>query len=402
MVNLFLCSCTYIKDLPQRDPFVKLYTFKPEKKVSSLQKKDKSVSLTISAVGMPLSKFCRVLSDKTSIGIVYNQSLASSAVTGEFKISNIGEVLNVIARQLNTECLRVGETYFLGKIKKEDRGILVKKVRGFSPDELSQCIKTLLSDVGKVQVFQSGTVCVSDREHVLTRVSQMCEAIEAGFAGSWIVQLYFVVVRKDALVEAGFDMQSSGKLSYDISNSTISVEDLKLDGLFNLISRSNYADMYASPMLLLRDGVKGTWRDGERIPIPKKVVSQYGVVETQGFEYIDTGLNIDSTIRESKSGAVLNIKVSLSDVKGYVEYAPITSQCEFTAECELKQNKVYLIGEISRYKVLDTQKKILNLGTDRGKSTVQVWGCVYRIGEICKGEIIKPRNKMVQGVQSLL
>jgi type II secretory pathway component GspD/PulD (secretin) len=403
LVSLFLCNgCTYVRDLPQRDPFVKLYTFQPSKQKESLQKKDKKTSLTISAKNMPLSSFCRIISDKTFSGIVYNNSLSNSAITGEFKISNVGEVLNVIARQLNVECLKVGDTYFLGNIKKEDRGILVKKVRGYSPDELRQCIRTLLSDVGKVQVFQSGTICVSDREHVLTRVSQMCDSIEAGFSGSWIVQLYFVVVRKDALLEAGFDMQSSGKLSYDISNSTLSVEDLKLDGLFNLISRSNFADMYASPMLLLRDGVKGTWRDGERIPIPKKVVSQYGVVETQGFEYIDTGLNIDSTIRESKNGAVLNLSISLSDVKGYVEYAPITSHCEFTAECELKQNKVYLIGEMARYKVLDTQKKILNLGTDRGKSTVQVWGCVYRIGEICKGKILKPRNNVLKGVQSLL
>lgn len=391
-----------MKDLPQSDPFVKLYTFKPVKEQSIFQSHEKKIPLTISAQGMPLSSFCRIISDKTFIGIVYNKSLANSSISGEFKISNVGEVLNVIARQLNVECLKVGDTYFLGAIKKEDRGILVKKVRGYSPDELKQCIKTLLSDVGQVQVFQSGIIVVSDREHILTRVSSMCKAIESGFAGSWIVQLYFVVVRQDALLEVGFDMQSSGKLSYDIANETIAIEDLKLEGLANLISRSSFADMYASPMMLLRDGVQGSWRDGERIPVPKKVVSQYGVVETQGFEYIDTGLSIDCNIRESKFGAVLNLKVSLSDVKGYVEYAPVTTQCEFKSECELQQNKIYLIGEMSRYKTLDTQKKILNLGTDRGKSTVQVWAKIFRIGETCNGKILKPCNKVVKGVQSLL
>ncbi|MDD5597253.1 MAG: hypothetical protein PHV82_04875 [Victivallaceae bacterium] len=401
-VSILLCSCTYTKQLPHSDPFVKLYDFRPGKSKIVLQKEDKEIPLSISAKNMPLSLFCRVVSDKTFAGIVYNNSLSNSLISGEFKKSDVGEVLNIIARQLDVECLKVGDTYFLGKIKQEDRGILVKRVRGFDASDLRSSITSLLSEVGKCQVFSNGVIVVSDREHVLTRVSQMCDYIEAGFSGSWILQLYFVVVKKDALLEAGFDMESSGTLSYNVSNSTVSLDNVKLDGVFNLISQSNFADMYATPMFLLRDGIEGKWSDGKRIPIPQKTTSTYGVVSTTGFTYVDTGLNISATVRESKSAALLKLSVSLSDVDSYVEYAPVTSQCAFNSECELEQNRVYLVGEMARYKVLDTQKKILNFGTDRGKSTVQVWACVYRIGQVCVGKILKPSGDVVKGVQSLL
>ena len=391
---LFLCSgCSYFGKVPEHDPFVKLYNIKPVSKKPLSSDNGKSLSLTFSAKNMPLSAFCRIVSDKTNVGIVFNSSLSNSLISGEFKDSNVGEVLNVISRQLNVECLRVGATYFLGKIRPEDRGVLVKKVRGFNPDELKTSISTLLSDVGKVEAFSSGIVVVSDREHILSKINTMCNYIEAGFSGSWIVQLYFVIVRKGAMANAGFDTTSSGKFSYDISNSTLNVEDIRLDGLFKVVSQSSFADMYASPMLLMRDGVSGTWKDGERIPIPKKSVSNYGVVTTEDFEYIDTGLNITCTVRESSSGAVLNLNVSISDVIRYVEYSPVTSQCVFNSEFELKQNKVYLIGEMSRYKILNTQNNILNFGTDRGKSVIQVWGSVYRIGDVCKGKILKPDLK---------
>ena len=39
-----------------------------------------------------------------------------------------------------------------------------------------------------------------------------------------------------------------------------------------------------------------------------------------------------------------------------------------------------LIGELSSFKVIDSQKNILSFGRDKGKSVIQVWAQFYRIG----------------------
>ena len=41
--------------------------------------------------------------------------------------------------------------------------------------------------------------------------------------------------------------------------------------------------------------------------------------------------------------------------------------------------KPYLLGELSQFKVLDTQRNVLNFGRDKGKTAMQVWGQLYRI-----------------------
>lgn len=394
MIVLFVCSsCNSKNKFTRVDPFLRLYKYNPSLVKKVIQKKQSSLVLSISAKNMPLSSLCRILSDKTTYGIVFNKSLSNASITGEFKNSDIGEVLNVVSRQLNVECLKVGSTFFLGSIKQEDRGVLVKKVRGFDSEDLSKTIQAMLSDIGRCQVLSNGVVIVSDKEHVISKVSDMLTYIEAGFSGSFILQTYFVSIRKGKLLEAGLEVKSSGALSYDLSNNLLSFDTAKLDGFLNMLSKSNYADVYASPMFLLRDGVTGSWSDGKNIPIPKKSVSNYGVVTTNGYTFIETGLNVNAVVRESLNGVLLKIKVSLSDIEGFVESAPITSICSFNSECELKQNKIYLVGEMSRFKVLNTQKSSLLFGKDKGKSVIQVWVCVYRIGDMLNSKVIKSLKK---------
>ena len=380
MGSLLPCieGCTYVRDVKQDDPFRLLYNAE-RKEVRGEEAKTPEVYLTLSAFQMPLSLFCRILSDKYDIGMVFSHELSERQITAEFKKTDLQSVLNVVSRQIGVDIVRVGNTYFIGALRPEDRGVLVRRIMGYDQQSLNSIVTPMLSQTGKAQVMSNGVLVATDHESVLRRLVEMCDYLDTVYPGSWILQLYFVSLRKDAMLEAGFDTKSSGSISYDIANSKIDLNDIKLEGLFSFGSDSNFTDVFAAPMMVIRDGSTGVWRDGERIPIPKKTVSDAGTVSTTGFEYVDTGFILNATIRESRRGGIVKLDITQSQIKIYVEYSPVTSETQFTLECDLVPGKIYLLGELSIFKRIEQQQNIALFSADAGKTSMQIWAKLYRV-----------------------
>ena len=380
MVLLFICtSCSQLKQVPQDDPFRKLYTARVAQRLGQGGKVEKSPLITLSCYQMPLSLFCRILSDKYKVGMVYSEQLGPKTITAEFKDTDFQSVLNVVSRQLGVDIVRVGNTYFVGTLRPQDRGILVRRVLGYDVDSLRSIVNAMISQQGKSSVMSNSVVVATDHESVIRRIAEMLDYLDTVESDTWIVQLCFVLLRKDALLQAGFDVTSSGTISYNISENSLDLKDFKIDGLLNLASSSSFADIYASPMLLVRDGSTGIWQDGQRVPIPRKTVSSEGTVTTNGYDYVDAGFMVDATVKQSRIGGRLTLKIEMSDIKSYVEEAPVTTQSVYNIDVDLIPNKLYLLGELTQFKVLDQQQNVLNLSTDRGKTVLQVWGQLYRI-----------------------
>lgn len=381
MAILFLCinGCGFVKDVKQDDPFRLLYNGERQVFVAD-SVESPAVYLTLSAFKMPLSSFCRILSDKYDIGMVFSDGLSAREITAEFKRTDLQSVLNVVSRQMGVDIVRVGNTYFIGALRPEDRGVLVRRVLGYDQSSLTSIVTPMLSQTGKANVMLNGVVVATDHESVLRRISEMFDYLDTVDPGSWIVQLYFVALRKDAMIEAGFDMKSSGSLSYDIQESKISVDDLKLDGLFSFGADSNFTDVFAAPMLVIRDGSTGLWKDGERVPIPKKTVSDQGTVSTTGFEYVDVGFNLTATVKEGRKGGFLKLEIKQSQIKNYVEYSPVTSETSFKIEVDLLPEKIYLLGELNTFKQADQQQGTALFSRDSGKTSMQIWCKLYRVG----------------------
>lgn len=380
MVLVFTCiSCSQVRDISASDPFRLLYSAHTVLPRAVSESNFDFPTLSLSCYSMPLPLFCRILSDKFLIGMVYAESLSSKLITAEFKNTDLSSVLNVVSRQLSVDIVRVGNTFFVGSLRPEDRGILVRRVLGFEGSELSSMVSAMLSTTGKSSVISNSIIVVADHDSVIRRISELLDSLDSMDSGTWILQLCFVLLRKDALLEAGFDVKSSGTISYNISENTLDFKDFSLEGLLNLASDSSFYDLYASPMLLIRDGFTANWQDGSRVPVPKRTVSDSGTVTTTGYEYIDTGFLVSATVRESKSGALVTLSVEKSDISDYVEDSPVTTQSVYSTQLEMVPFKPYLLGELSVFKLLDSQNNVLNFGRDRGKVSMQVWGQLYRI-----------------------
>ena len=100
---------------------------------------------------------------------------------------------------------------------------------------------------------------------------------------------------------------------------------------------------------------------------------------TTGYNYTETGFIVSATVKQSKRGGLVTLSIEKSDISSYVEEAPLTVQSVYTTEIEMEPLKPYLLGELSQFKVLDTQRNVLNFGRDKGKTAMQVWGQLYRI-----------------------
>lgn len=391
MVLNVICisGCSYVKTVDQNDPFRRLYSA-GEKKLNQVQVlKEKAHFLTLSCYKMPLPLFCRVLSDKFKIGLVFSEKLVTKELTAEFKETDLSSVLNVLSRQFSVDIVRVGNTFYIGDLRPEDRVTLVRRVLSYDRESLERSITSMLSDKGRSAVMADSVVLVTDVEPAVRRIGEMLDYISVADIPTWILQLCFVAIRKDALNEAGFDISTSGTLSYNISENRLDLKDFKIDGLFNMISQSSFMDLYASPMLLLRDGTQGTWKDGERVPIPRKSVSQYGVVTVTGYDYQHTGFNVSAIVRESRTGGRLQLQIDMSEIQSYVSDAPLVNQNVYNIDVDLQPGKPYLIGELNTFKVLNKQNNVLMLSDDRGKTVLQVWAQLYRLGSESTSEVIQ-------------
>lgn len=382
MISVFIClnGCYYDKEVGFDDPFRHIYfrSTPISQDHFTIQKSISSETITLSCMDMPLNTLSRVLSDKFSVGIVFSSRLSGSKITAEFKDSDFGSVLNVISRQLSLDIIQVGNTYYIGDLMPEDRGILVRRILGYDDDSLKQIVSSLISTNGKSTVYDS-IVIVADHESVLSRISKSLDYLDSVTFDTWIVQLCFITLRSDALIEGGLEVVTSGTISYDMANSKLDFENFDINSLFNLTASSSLADIYASPMFVVRDGSTAKWQEGESVPIPNTTVSDYGVVTTTGYDYVDTGFLVNCSVNSIKGGGRLTIDVELSDILSYVESAPVKSTTSYSFETDVLAGKLYLVGELSTFKLLDQQNNFLDFSGERGKTTVQLWVQCYQI-----------------------
>ena len=89
------------------------------------------------------------------------------------------------------------------------------------------------------------------------------------------------------------------------------------------------------------------FKNGDDIPVPKKTVSGYGVVQTTGFDTIKAGLQVEVTVREETAARCqAEIVVDLSQVTGQVEDVPIVNRQRLEINASLLSGGVYRLGSL--------------------------------------------------------
>jgi len=377
--------------------FTRIYDELNEKPALLETAKTMERRLTLSCEKMPLPKFLQYVATETGVSLVADEQLDGRMVTLEVVDVTLAELLGTAARRLGVQIGRVGSTWYLGQLRGEDRGVLVRRVRRLSQEGVKAAVDVMLSDAGRLSTFPDGLLVCGDRVEVLERIRDLLDRVEASGAESWVVQLYLVSISESKRRELGIDAQPLVELSYALATKSNSIglalatpEDAKkvaqaLTSVLKVSSTSQDVRILAQPLFLLLDGETSKFSSGLSIPLPKKVVSDQGTVTTQGYEYVNTGLDCQASIREMSAQLVrFKVAVDLGQLQGFVEEAPIQSKDHFETVAVLASGGVYLLGALNRDERTRTrsgpfEKIPTSKIQDEKSAQVQVWVKVFRV-----------------------
>ncbi len=349
------------------------------------QRDDTGVKLTLSADDMPLSRFVRFISDEARVSVVVDATLDDRLVTVDVVDVPLDDLLGVVARRLNVQVTRTGRLFFIGNLRPEDRGVLVRKVGRIDKEGLRTAVGVLLSQFGQVVSFEDGLVVVSDVVEVLSRVHELLDRIDTAPVGSWVVQLHVISMSQRAESEFGFDARpalevaatfatGSGSSSVDVSGG--------LQAMLIAEASRDDVNMVASPTFLLVDGKPSSFVDAQEIPVPVRSTSDQGTVTTLSFDVTQVGFTVSVLLRElSGDRALLSVESELSTLQGFVETSPIKNVTRFVNESAIHASGVYLLGSLKQRRQADGVSGPLNLlvTDDDSHSTLQYWCRAYRI-----------------------
>ena len=393
--------------------------------------------LTYTATEMPLREFLAEIAQRTEVSIVAEGSLDSRAVSIDVREQPVSQVLGIVARRLGVQVQKTKSLYFLGTLRAEDRGVLVRRVRRLASDEIRSAVSVLLSSNGRSESYQDGLLVVGDTVEVLGRVNELLDSIEATDSPTWVVQYHVVSWSDSSLRDFGFDVRPAADVALafgaasgnpaavlgKVATSTAqavspatgnngnvppvtpnpgggggavvsprvpdgvagaAVARAGLDAVLRAAAEDSEVSVLAEPCFLLVDGGEGSFIRGDSIPVPRGAISPQGTAVTTGYDIIQTGLEFQTSLREvSESQARLISDMRVSDIKGYVAgAAPITSNESFATTAVITSGGVYLLGSLRRADESKARQAALAVGDAkrRAGTVLQIWVRAYRIG----------------------
>lgn len=307
------------------------------------------------------------------------------------------QALSIVARTLETDVVQDGNLWFLGQIRPEDKGILVRRIRRLTPEEAAAAVSGLASANGRVLTSPDGLMILSDKESVLRRVHELIETMEAVETVTWICQLYLTRGVIDEIRKAGVDFVPAGEVGVTFATaaeglSNVPKAGLKIDTAFAALLRAEYLSSkghgVASPLIVMGDGQKSRVRDGRTIPVILRTASATVGTVTSDVEFVKVGTSIEASCREvGDDRGRLQLEVELSEVEQIVDGVPYVRDASGSFAADVRSGEVYLLGRLESLDNSITRREWFAIGDDKRQAwrDLEIWCRVCRVGSLTKG-----------------
>jgi len=335
----------------------------------------------------------------------------SQLITMEVKNQPIGDVVTMLARRLDTSAAKIGNMYFLGRHRPEDRGVLVRKVHRLSVDEIEAFIREIIGEGGGVTVMDDGVVIVSDRIEILTSVEQAINQMQASPVVTWAVTLYYLQIDHNWLEEVGIDLVPTAELAVVLAGAMggggIGLDpSLNVDAVLRMILKASREDtrvtVRSEQTFLLGDGQTAVFSDGQRVPVPKRIINESGASITEDFETVQTGIVTEITARDlGKDSIRLEVKGEVTEIVGFVEESPMVTGRNIETRADVVNGGVYLLAAIDQTAKGRTRNQFLTnvFRKSDERNVLQVWARVHRVAGPA---LDKPQASVASTGRSLL
>jgi len=381
MVLLHACTSTN-STIEKNVEFRKYYEeFKANQK--QLADKETLKTVSFSATKAPLDAIIRKICQETEVSVVISEELKNRTVTAEITNEPVNSVLEYLARSFSVQMTNTNNVYFIGKLDISDRAFFCGRVRRLSAQEWKQSIDCLLSQSGRSYCSSNGLLTVSDVMPVINRVSNLVNNVHSAELGAWICQLYIYDVSFDTLKDLGLENALNVNVAYSVGVGESLPERavLSLLGTYKQVAQDTKHFNVSEPLFVLVDGGSSYINRGRVIRLPRKTVSDQGTVTTNGYDEIQTGLQVSVNLREVDSDKIqLGLKFTQSSIVDYQgeNELPVIDKQTINTSPYLSAGKTYLVGSLT-HKVIDDNEYMLGFRKETKNVDLQIWAKVYKI-----------------------
>ena len=143
------------------------------------------------------------------------------------------------------------------------------------------------------------------------------------------------------------------------------------------------------------EGDDAEFQVGETTPVPQRTVSDAGTVTTTGFEYIDTGLILNVSVRTEPDGRLrVILEPEMSAISGTIEGAPVRTRRRLSTASVLEPGGAIVVGGFDRHEQV-RQREGLPDQTDLWASHHTTENNSSRLYVVCR--VIDPTQPYAEG-----
>ena len=332
-----------------------------------------------------IGDFFRYLAEKHNVSSVVGSEFETSTVTAEFVDVPVGVAVDNVAKRVGASVRFDDGVFYIGKLDRSDRGVLVRRVRRLDSEELRDAVAALLTDTGSSVAYDDGLLIVSDNVTVLNRVSDMLDTVERVEFPTWVIQLQIIAMSQNAVDDLGLDIEPIGRLALIANESDVDGDiQLSIEAALSAVHERADVRMVAEPLLILGDGEKSNYDRVQRVPYATEITEfiDGNTRRTQNVEFLDIGFSINTTLREINEGeALIDLEVENSRVvePGGV-LPPVTSRDRVQCVVPVESGGVYLAGSFKASTIEKTNRLGLRKrwAETQTEELYQVWIRAYR------------------------
>ncbi len=330
------------------------------------------------------------ISRQSGVNVVIDELYASSPVTfaGE---APLGELLELLSRQVGATRLSVGRSVMIGEPRDSDRVVFVGRVPRLSREELVALLVRVGGTAVEGSVADDGLVVLID---TLDKVRSL-EAAVAGIAlagsATWAVQLVILKISDEDVRSLGIDAVPAVELGVSAASAAGSLSQAasgamalaSLTAKLRASGSRSRSSVVAEPFFLITDGSVGRYRVGGNEPYRVDVVTPGAVGVVRGeVRTVPTGRTIEVSAREV-SRDVVRLRIVLEDsrVTGVRDDIPITAVDSSEMLVDVSSGGAYLVHHSVETAERSSWGQLLAWGADVGSSRVysQVWVRAFRV-----------------------
>jgi hypothetical protein len=347
--------------------------------------------VSLSVTDAPLSVLLQELARQTSHPLAAAERYGSRPVTLHAKEQSLDDVLQVLARQLGGQVVRVGRFHVIADSTGDDYVLGVFRVRRLDQEQLRTLLSIGRGEQGRGNlVTPDGLVVIVDRLPALRRYIEAFEQIERIESATWAVQFYVVRLSDAHVRDLGFDVTPAvdlGAAAAAASASpllTTATAAASLRATLRAVASDTRSDLVADPFYLLTDGETGETHSGDRVFFQdtQSEPSPGGPVSRTSLRPIDVGLSLVVTVRElSDDRCRLVVDLEQSRLADSSDNRPRIERESVLTTVDLVSGGTYLVAHRKEAENVMQDGTWLTLGSrrQRMRRTLQVWCSAYRI-----------------------